>query len=291
MELRFRILNVFTVLGDRLSGNPLCVFEDGRALDDLQMQALARQFNLSETTFILPASPASPTATARVRIFTPTFEMPFAGHPTLGTAYVARALLGPSDDRVLLEMRAGDVEVVVEPAGGTSERWTLRTAHPPRTRRPAASREALAAMLSLPSSAIAEEPLWVDTGSEQLVLPLARPEDVRLARPDARLLAEHGEKGDESLVYVWSRSADDEILSRFFFMSGDSLVEDPATGSACANLGGWFLASRRSPPFAFRVRQGESVGRPSLLHLRVDEASNVHVGGAVEELGTGTIRL
>jgi len=85
----YRIVNVFT-RGARLSGNPLCVFEDGRGLDELAMQALARQMNLSETTFILP----SDKATARVRIFTPSYEMPFAGHPTLGTAHVCRAPAG-----------------------------------------------------------------------------------------------------------------------------------------------------------------------------------------------------
>ncbi|HSD90881.1 MAG TPA: PhzF family phenazine biosynthesis isomerase, partial [Kofleriaceae bacterium] len=94
MSYRFRIVNVFTALGDRLSGNPLCVFEDARGLSTEQMQALARQLNLSETTFVLP----SERATAQVRIFTPGFEMPFAGHPTLGTAHVVRALRG--GDRV-----------------------------------------------------------------------------------------------------------------------------------------------------------------------------------------------
>src|ERR1700733_6607400 len=84
MRLPYRIVNVFTSAGDRLSGNPLCVFEDGHELDTERMQALARQLNLSETTFVLP----SERATARVRIFTPAFEMPFAGHPTLGTAHV-----------------------------------------------------------------------------------------------------------------------------------------------------------------------------------------------------------
>ncbi|TMG86079.1 MAG: PhzF family phenazine biosynthesis protein, partial [Betaproteobacteria bacterium] len=84
----FRIINVFAE--ERLAGNPLAVFEDGHGLDDATMQALALQFNLSETTFILPST----RATARVRIFTPTFEMPFAGHPTLGTAHVVRALKG-----------------------------------------------------------------------------------------------------------------------------------------------------------------------------------------------------
>jgi PhzF family phenazine biosynthesis protein len=87
MRYGFRIVNVFTVDNDRLSGNPLCVFEDARGLSDAQMQALARQLNLSETTFILP----SQQATARVRIFTPGFEMPFAGHPTLGEAPEARS--------------------------------------------------------------------------------------------------------------------------------------------------------------------------------------------------------
>src|SRR4029079_8870197 len=88
VELRYRFVNGFTRPGEPLSGNPLCVFEDGRGLDTATMQALARQFNLSETTFIL----ASETADARVRIFTPSYEMQFAGHPTLGTAHVCRAL-------------------------------------------------------------------------------------------------------------------------------------------------------------------------------------------------------
>src|SRR4030095_6373895 len=103
----FRIVNVFAEA--RLDGNPLAVFEDGRDFDDAPMQALAPQFNLSDTTFSLPA----PRATARVRIFTPTFEMPFAGHPTLGTAHVVRALKG--GDRVTLQMPAG---VIPLEAGG-----------------------------------------------------------------------------------------------------------------------------------------------------------------------------
>ena len=96
----FRLVNVFAE--STLAGNPLAVVEDARGLDDATMQALALQFNLSETTFVLPSS----TATRRVRIFTPTFEMPFAGHPTLGTAHVVRELAG-AGDRVTLEMKAG----------------------------------------------------------------------------------------------------------------------------------------------------------------------------------------
>src|SRR5229473_854297 len=111
----YRLLNVFTLDGKRLSGNPLCVFEDGRGLDSATMQALARQFNLSETTFIFPSEKAS----AAVRIFTPNYEMPFAGHPTLGTAHVVRAVRG-GGDRVALEMHAGLVEVSAD-----GDAWTL----------------------------------------------------------------------------------------------------------------------------------------------------------------------
>src|SRR5580658_11029595 len=119
----FRIVNVFTAAQGPFTGNPLCVFENGAGLSTEEMQALARQFNLSETTFILPSSRAD----ARVRIFTPTYEMPFAGHPTLGTAHVCRAL-GLGGDSLRLEMQAGLIEVTAQ-----NDRWTL-TANAPHWR-------------------------------------------------------------------------------------------------------------------------------------------------------------
>ena len=108
-ELKFSILNVFVQPGVALSGNPLCVIEQAEALDTPTMQALARQFNLSETTFILP----SPNADARVRIFTPDFEMPFAGHPILGSAQVCRRL-GRGGDSLRLETESGVVHLQSE---------------------------------------------------------------------------------------------------------------------------------------------------------------------------------
>ncbi len=283
----FRILNVFTVGSVPFSGNPLCVVEDGRGLDDGTMQALARQFNLSETTFVLPATEASSgAATARVRIFTPTFEMPFAGHPTLGTAHVARDLLG-CGDRVVLEMKAGLVEVKAR-----EDVWTLRTARPPETRVPDASRAELAAMLRLPEAAVGERPLWVDTGAQQLVIPLAHSDHVREARPDADLLARHAFSPvrREAMAYVWARDAADAVVARFFFLSG-AVLEDPATGSACANLGGWLLATGAPLPVRLRVHQGEAVKRPSWLELTVDADRQVFVGGSVRVVGRGTITL
>lgn len=283
--LRHRLVNVFTVDGGRLTGNPLCVFEDGSSLSEETMQALARQLNLSETTFVLP--PSSAEATARVRIFTPTLEMPFAGHPTLGTAHVVRDLRR-AGDVLRLEMKVGLVEVR---ADGTS--WTLRTAQEPRVRPPEATRAELAAMLRLPESALASHPSWVDTGSEQLVVPLTSAEHVRAARPDAALLAGRAfsAKSREAMAYVWAHDGDGEIVARFFFLAHGSLVEDPATGSACANLGGWCIATGAALPFEARVRQGDAVGRPSALYLRVDDRRQVFVRGEVIEIGRGVIEL
>jgi PhzF family phenazine biosynthesis protein len=277
MRYAFRILNVFTVAGDRLSGNPLCVFEDARGLDAAQMQALTRQFNLSESTFILP----SEKATAHVRIFTPAFEMPFAGHPTLGTAHVVRALRG--GDQVTLEMKAGIVPVTSQ-----GDTWTLRAAKPPATRPVAATRAELARMLSLPDNAVCDEPLWVNTGSEQLVIPIASGDLVRAARPVIELITKHGytEARQEAMAYLWAPDG----TVRFFFTQHGAVIEDPATGSACANLGGWFIARGRSP-VTMTLRQGDAVARPSQLGLRVDADRNIFVTGSVVELGTGTIDL
>jgi PhzF family phenazine biosynthesis protein len=279
MAHAFRIVNVFTVGDDRFSGNPLCVFEDARGLTDAQMQALARQMNLSETTFVLPGEREG--ADARVRIFTPGFEMPFAGHPTLGTASV----VGAGRERVTLEMQAGLVPVVREGAA-----WTLRAARAPETRPVSASRAELASMLALPEDAIAGEPLWVSTGVEQLVIPVASAEHVRAARPVPSLLERWGYSTarNEAMAYVWT-AAGDEWPVRFFFTANGACLEDPATGSACANLGGWWIASGRALPLSATLRQGDAVGRPSRLGLRVDADRGIYVTGAVIELGRGTI--
>jgi PhzF family phenazine biosynthesis protein len=277
MRYAFRILNVFTVGGDRLSGNPLCVFEDARGLSDTQMQALTRQFNLSETTFIFPSTQA----TAHVRIFTPAFEMPFAGHPTLGTAHVVRAL--GSGDQITLAMKAGIVPVMAK-----GDTWTLRIAKDPVTRPVAATRAELAQMVSLPDDAVCDEPLWVNCGAEQLVIPIANADLVRTARPVMDLIQKHGytDARQEAMAYLWAPDG----TVRFFFTQHGAVLEDPATGSACANLGGWFIARGRTP-VTMKLRQGDEVARPSQLGLRVDADHNIFVTGNVIELGTGTIGL
>jgi len=278
-DFSFRIVNVFAETP--LAGNPLAVFEDACGLDDATMQALALQFNLSETTFVLP----SDVATARVRIFTPTFEMPFAGHPTLGTAHVVRAL-ADAGDRLTLEMRAG-----VIPVSADGDVWTL-SANAPRHRRPSATRAELAAMLGLAPDDLdaREEPLWVDTGSEQLIVPLASFDAVRRAAPDAARLQAHGNNGQRAMAYVFAREAD-RVLSRFFFPKHGAVIEDPGTGSACANLGGWLLATGAALPQRLAIDQGAAVGRPCRLGLRVESDRSIHVSGRVIEIGRGRITL
>ena len=286
----FRIVNVFAETA--LAGNPLAVFEDGRGLDTKAMQALALQFNLSETTFVLP----SQAATARVRIFTPTFEMPFAGHPTLGTAHVVRAIAG-AGDRVSLEMPAGVIPVEAE-----GDVWTL-TAGVPTAAPVSATRGELAAMLGLDEADVAPDPaappLWVNTGSDQLIIRLASVDAVLRAAPHGDLMQAQASNGRRAMAYVFARGTRNgqvptgaaPVAARFFFAKFGAVVEDPGTGSACANLGGWLLATGAALPQRLSIAQGDEVDRPCRLGLEVTADRRIRVSGRVIELGGGTIRL
>ncbi|HEY4175513.1 MAG TPA: PhzF family phenazine biosynthesis protein [Kofleriaceae bacterium] len=284
MARPFRIVNVFTVDGDPFSGNPLCVVEDARGLSTEQMQAIARQMNLSETTFVLPAQAGG---VAHVRIFTPGFEMPFAGHPTLGTAFV----IANGRTAVTLEMKAGHVPVTI---GGSL--LTLRAARAPTTRPMDATRAEVAAMLGLPLGALPDDPtlapLWVNTGVEQLVIPLTSVEHVRATKPVLALIEKHGFSAarDEAMAYVWARG-EREWEVRFFFTSNGALLEDPATGSACANLGGYLLARAATLPLSAMLLQGAAISRPSRLGLIVDAEPAIYVSGTAMEVGRGTLAI
>jgi trans-2,3-dihydro-3-hydroxyanthranilate isomerase len=278
----FRIVNVFTQGQGPFTGNPLCVFEDGSALGDEDMQALARQFNLSETTFILP--PTDTKANARVRIFTPSYEMAFAGHPTLGTAQICRALkLG--GDTLVLEMQAGLI-----PVRAAASRWTL-TALGATSRELDVSRDVLAAALGLELRDIGERPLWVKAGKEQLVVPLTSTDAVRKAAPVPSAMAKIRSEDGLSMAYVFCFSGAGQSLARFFFPTGGAILEDPATGSATANFGAWCLAMQQTLPIQVQISQGEFVGRPSTLFLEVNREAQVFVGGDVLEIGRGVVTL
>lgn len=273
----FRLVNVFaeSIFG----GNPLCVFENGAGLSEIEMQQLALQFNLSETTFILPST----TATARVRIFTPTFEMAFAGHPTLGSAHVVRELMH-AGNQLNLEMKVGVIPVTAE-----DSRWTLRAAAA-ATREPAQSRAELAEILGLSFDDVLDGALWVNTGSEQLIVPLASVDAVRRTAPVAADFAKISSNTARAMAYVFAENGEGKLLSRFFFRPNTSVVEDPGTGSATANLGGWMIVQGRAP-CKFAIEQGEAVGRPCHLGLQVTLDNAIFVSGGVIEIGRGTITL
>jgi trans-2,3-dihydro-3-hydroxyanthranilate isomerase len=281
----FRIVNVFTQGESPLTGNPLCVFENGADFDEATMQALALQFNLSETTFILP----SETADARVRIFTPRYEMPFAGHPTLGTAHVCRAL-GLGANSLRLEMRAG-----VVPVDAHGNRWTL-TAPTPTWRELGVPVSALAGALGLDESDIGDRPLWVKAGTEQLIVPLNSPGAVRRTMPRWDAMAAISGRDGFGMAYVFAetgagRTGPSRTVARFFFAQGTAMLEDPATGSATANFGGWCLAMQQSLPLRYEISQGEMTGRPSTLYLEVASDRHIRVSGDVVDLGSGTVTL
>ena len=278
-EYTYRIVNVFAE--ERLAGNPLAVFENARGMDAATMQALALQFNLSETTFLLPSEHAS----ARVRIFTPANEMPFAGHPTLGSAYVVRALKR-CGDALSLEMSAG-----VIPVSAAGDVFTLQ-ANVAKTRPARLARDSLATMLGLSTADLDERPLWVNTGNEQLLVPLASPDAVARCQPEPRLAQLHANDAGMVKIYVWAETGDEQIVARFFFSKHPgSIEEDPGTGSACANLGGWMIASKKQLPLVRIIYQGDRVGRPCRLRLEVDAAGKIFVAGRVIELGRGTVSI
>jgi PhzF family phenazine biosynthesis protein len=181
-------------------------------------------------------------------------------------------------------MKAG-----VIPVEAQGDVWTLG-ANRPRWREVGESRAGLAAILGLDASDIAERPLWVNAGKEQLVVPVKSAEAVRRARPRADAFARLASEDGQSMAYVFCDAGDaaGSVESRFFFPSGAAILEDPATGSACANLGGWFCALRPGARIERVVSQGEAVSRPSTLRLAVRDGA-IFVGGRVVELGRGTL--
>lgn len=146
-------------------------------------------------------------------------------------------------------------------------------------------------MIGLTPDCLAGEPLWVDTGTVQLIVPLRSDQDVRAASADPGLLVRFASTpAGESLVYLWAPTGPDTIEARLFFSQNSAVIEDPATGSACANLGGWFLANGQRG-LRRRIHQGSAVGRPSVLDLAVEADGTILVSGTLREVGRGTFEI
>ena len=286
-SFRYRLVNVFVESGSAtFGGNPLCVFENAHGMADAEMQALAAQFNLSETTFILPRQGTHP----QVRIFTPAFEMPFAGHPTIGTSFVANALGldGCTGDSLKLALKVGDIPVTRDAQGA----WTF-TANEHKSRPVDFSQVDAAFMLGIDDDDLAGPPRYVDNGSEQVVIPVKSVEALAKVKPIPELLKKHVHvRLDRYLAYVVARVAKDRFQVRFFFpKDGGQMAEDPGTGSACACLGGFLIDSGEPTPSQFTVTQGEFINRLNVLQLALTADKRVRVGGRVLPLGEGVIHL
>jgi trans-2,3-dihydro-3-hydroxyanthranilate isomerase len=276
--LRYVVADVFT---DRsLAGNQLAVFTDGRDVDDETMQALARELNLSETVFVLPAEDGGH---ARIRIFTPVTELPFAGHPVLGSAFVLGAPLQLGEIR--LETGAGVVPVALERDGvRITFGWM---AQPVPTWQPYADADELLALLGIESQLPVE---LYELGPGHVFVALRDEEEVAALTPDFGALARLTPAGVNCFAGAGNR------WKTRMFAPGSGVAEDPATGSAAGPLA---IHLARHGRIAFgdeiEISQGEEVGRPSTLYARAfgDGAriDRVEVGGSAVIVARGEFRL
>ena len=277
---RYQTVNVFAADG-ALTGNPLCVFESGVPFDDVAMQAIARQMNHPETVFLLPSREAD----AQLRIFTPAYEMPFAGHPVLGSAHVVFQLQKKENPHLKLETRAGIIPVWAE-----NDIWSLQC-KTPTYRAPEATPQQLATALGIRESDIGPSPLFVNTGTEQLIVHLTNRDGLMYCRPKAAAMQQFAtNRQGLAQRFVWVRDGS-LVQGRFFYLDRGVIVEDFGTGSACANLGGWLLANGAPRPLSLDIRQGHIIKRLSNLKLDINNARQVFVSGRVVSVGSGLLSL
>jgi trans-2,3-dihydro-3-hydroxyanthranilate isomerase len=300
MQRRYITVDVFT---DRaFGGNPLAVVLDAKGLSTAQMQAIATEFNYSETTFVLP--PADPANDAQVRIFTVRSEIPFAGHPNVGTAFVLASIAKEPKPRLLFEEKAGLVPVDIVRMQGRVVSAEL-TAPQPLARLAQLSAAEIAACLSLSADDIVTDrhaPQVVGVGTPFVVAEVRARDALKRARPDAAAFAKTLPRDGAFSVYFYTREVPAaetpcELQARMFFPGASGLVEDPATGSATVAAAALLaeLDPGRDGELQLTVGQGFDMGRPSLLLTRVRKRDgkivSAHVGGACVQMMEGTFRL
>ncbi|HSJ98313.1 MAG TPA: PhzF family phenazine biosynthesis protein [Myxococcota bacterium] len=287
----YQLVDVFT--RDRFGGNPLAVFSDAQGLDPALMQRFAFELNLSESTFVLPATRGD--CDVRVRIFTPRRELPMAGHPVVGTAFVLEHE-GRAAERVRFELGVGptSVERVVGPDGGPI--WRMQQPRP-RFGTRVGERKAAAAALGLAPADVADAlPIEsVATGMPFVMLELASLDALARVRLDAAAWSTLGAPADDAVPYLFVRTGPATVRARMF-APGEGIAEDPATGSAAGPLGAFLLARGALAPDAggvarLEVEQGVEMGRPSRIFVEAEGAGEdvraVRVGGAAVSVGGG----
>ena len=263
----FQTVDVFT--DTRFGGNPLAVFTDARGMSDADMQALAREFNLSETTFVLP--PEDPTNTAKVRIFTPANELPFAGHPNVGTGYVL-ARMGRATNGVLrFEELAGLVEVKIEGEGATI------AAPQPLSLGATLPKAVVATCVALAPEDIVQDAPQVASVGNPFLLAEVRPEALARAKPNIAAFDQAvqdwpGLKG-RLAIHLYAPAAD--VIRTRMFAPHFGVIEDPATGSAAVALAAYLLSlDEGAETGAYELIQGVEMGRPSRLSCTARRAAD-----------------
>ncbi|OOF58573.1 PhzF family phenazine biosynthesis protein [Rodentibacter myodis] len=276
----FYLLNVFAET--HFGGNPLAVFPYANDLTDRQMQLIARQFNLSETVFIQDSTIQS--AVKKLRIFTPTVELPFAGHPTLGASFVIRHLFC-QQDHYQLETLANLVEIQHR-----KSKISLILTCDVKSHEVNLSKADIASVLGLQEQDIAGIPVWVNTGTCHLLVQVSNRRAVKNCQVSTALFNQKLTT-DFALkeCYIWFEQQG-QVNARMFFEQYGAVLEDPGTGSAAANLGGWYILQQKVP-IQLAISQGDELGRPNRLSLQVDEQQRIWVGGNVIEVAKGEFIL
>jgi trans-2,3-dihydro-3-hydroxyanthranilate isomerase len=300
MQRRYVTVDVFT---DRaFGGNPLAVVLDASGLSTAQMQAIASEFNYSETTFVLP--PRDSGNDAHVRIFTVTAEIPFAGHPNVGTAFVLATRAAKPPARLKFEEAAGLVGIEILHEAGRVVGAEL-AAPQSLSRLTQFGSEQAAGCVSLLASDVTTDrhsPVIVSVGMPFLVAELGSRDALRRARPDAAAFARILPCDDAFAVYLYTRDVPTaekpcDLQARMFFPGSSGLTEDPATGSATVATAALLadLANEKDGELKLLLGQGFDMGRPSLLHTRVRKERgsvvSAHVGGACVQMMEGTFSL
>ena len=301
MILAYETVDVFT--DTAFGGNPLAVVFGAEALSTEAMQAIAREFNYSETTFVLP--PKDPAHTAQVRIFSTKREMPFAGHPNVGTAMVLAwrgEVFGKEiGERVLFEEKAGLVPIRIDSRDGKPVGATFTAPQPFEIIPMEIEAAEVAACAGLPIEAIdtrQHAPVIGSVGLPFILAPLTSADALRAARPDRAAFQTSPGVSANGAILFYTRERDEEgetdTLRCRMFAPVRNVAEDPATGSACAALMG-FLATRETATGTLRHRlhQGVEMGRPSLLIGEADYRDGaceaVRIGGACVPITRGTL--
>jgi len=298
MDYRYYICDVFT--DTRFGGNQLAVVPEARGLSAEQMQQIAREFNFSESTFVLPAEAGH---TRRVRIFTPTTELPFAGHPNVGTAFALAAAgeFGPLDEpiTVTFEEKAGVVPIAIQRRDGTGI-WCELAAPGRLSLGKTISPASLAAAVSLTADDVVtttHPPQVASVGLPFLFAELRDRAALERARPDMGGIDALAAQGVVPDVHLYVHSADDFDLRARMFAPLDGVPEDPATGSANCALAALLshYDAAASGAFRWRIAQGVEMGRPSVLEARTEKRDGVvvvaRIGGLSVLVSEGIIHL